>query len=122
MPPEVSDEEKKELGTWFAGMLWEHNYKRWPEHKDTVRCMCKNAFPKVRDVEWLRRSEDIEHILESHLMLEQQWEHFVLRQTPTRIATADLDLLSSVTELESRSRTNSEAGDEGYEEADDIDV
>lgn len=111
MPPEPSLAVKQEFGVWFADMLWQHNFKRWHEHRAIVECLCKNAFPKLRDypMDINSRMQDLEHILESHLMLEKQWEQFVIQRSAVPLAgTTDFDW-AAITELASRSRTNSDA-------------
>lgn len=111
MPPEPSLAEKHELGVWFADMLWQHNFKRWKDHPEIVHNFCRNAFPKLRDypMEWKSRAEDIEHVLESHLMMENQWERFVLQRSAVPLAgTVDFDFVA-IAELASVSRTPSEA-------------
>eukprot|EP00929_Paragymnodinium_shiwhaense_P045053 TRINITY_DN23067_c0_g1_i1.p1 TRINITY_DN23067_c0_g1~~TRINITY_DN23067_c0_g1_i1.p1 ORF type:complete len:647 (+),score=124.28 TRINITY_DN23067_c0_g1_i1:195-1943(+) len=106
VPAKPSTAQKKELGDWFTDMLIEHNYQRWPEHVDIVKCMCRNAFPKVRGSGFLNRYDDIEHILESHLMLEQQWEQFVLQKSLVEFGAAEFDW-SSLQALASQSHANS---------------
>jgi len=93
VPPEPSLAEKHALGVWFADMLREHNFKRWTEHRAVVECFCRNAFPKLRDypMEWISRMGDIEHVLESHIMLEKQWERFVLQRSPALPAAGASD-------------------------------
>jgi len=76
--PEIADGQKSLLGFWMADMLSAHGYKNWPEFLPFIQTMCKNAFPKIRDVEWKFRADDIVYIMQSHLMLEQRWERFVL--------------------------------------------
>eukprot|EP00929_Paragymnodinium_shiwhaense_P035992 TRINITY_DN19340_c0_g1_i2.p1 TRINITY_DN19340_c0_g1~~TRINITY_DN19340_c0_g1_i2.p1 ORF type:complete len:504 (-),score=86.38 TRINITY_DN19340_c0_g1_i2:357-1688(-) len=108
VPPKPTAAQKKELGDWFVDMLLEHNYKRWPEHIDVIKSICRNAFPKVRGTGFLNRFEEIEHILESHLMLEQQWEQFVLQKSLGEFSgTADFDW-SAISELANRSSAPSE--------------
>lgn len=107
-PPKATDKQKQELGLWLADMLVDHNYKRWTEHLDILKCMCKNAFPKIRDVDFLRRHEDIEYILQSHLMLEQRWERFVLDRSFVPLAANEFDI-AGLQDVVARSRTNSEA-------------
>merc|ERR1719401_505578 len=79
--PQITAAQKSDLGFWMSDMLVSHGFKRWPENLDAVKVMCQNAFPQIRDVELAVRAEDIEYILESHLMLEQRWEHYVLQRT-----------------------------------------
>eukprot|EP00929_Paragymnodinium_shiwhaense_P035991 TRINITY_DN19340_c0_g1_i1.p1 TRINITY_DN19340_c0_g1~~TRINITY_DN19340_c0_g1_i1.p1 ORF type:complete len:635 (-),score=122.12 TRINITY_DN19340_c0_g1_i1:357-2261(-) len=108
VPPKPTVAQKKDLGDWFVDMLLEHNYKRWPEHIDVIKSICRNAFPKVRGTGFLNRFEEIEHILESHLMLEQQWEQFVLQKSLGEFSgTADFDW-SAISELANRSSAPSE--------------
>jgi hypothetical protein len=61
-------------------MLVERNYKRWPQHMDTVKCALKNAFPQMRREPAITRVEDFIYLLESHLLLEKRWERFVLER------------------------------------------
>eukprot|EP00929_Paragymnodinium_shiwhaense_P100223 TRINITY_DN6239_c0_g1_i1.p1 TRINITY_DN6239_c0_g1~~TRINITY_DN6239_c0_g1_i1.p1 ORF type:complete len:651 (-),score=102.90 TRINITY_DN6239_c0_g1_i1:512-2407(-) len=81
LPTKPTAVQQKELGEWFTKMLIEQNFQRWPENVDLIKCLCRNAFPKFRGNGFLNRFDDIEFILESHLMLEQQWEQFVLQKS-----------------------------------------
>merc|ERR1719491_1037113 len=58
--PKITHEQKVQLGIWMSDMLESHNYKRWPTHLESVHAMCRNAFPKIRDLDIKYRAEDIE--------------------------------------------------------------
>jgi hypothetical protein len=116
IPPLPTQEQKHELGVWLGDMLWHHNLKSWPDHLDIIKCMCQNAFPKLPDhkADFIKKIEHIEHCLESHLMLEQQWEKFVLQRSASHLAS-DIDWCV-VSELGSQALSSS--GDELFETGD----
>jgi hypothetical protein len=76
--PAIEDDQKAELGRWLSDMLVQRNYKRWPQHLDSLKCTLKNAFPRVQMAPASTRAEDIIYLLESHLLLEKRWERFVV--------------------------------------------
>jgi DHA1 family tetracycline resistance protein-like MFS transporter len=75
-PLPVKLEQKHELGIWLSDMLVEHNYKRWPFHMDTFKCLLQNAFPKIRRSD--EKFVDLLFLIDSHIMLAQRWERYVV--------------------------------------------
>jgi len=104
--PAIEDGQKVELGEWLSDMLVERNYRRWPQHMDSLKCALKNAFPQVHMTPASARAEDFIYMLESHLLLEKRWETFVRARPEARRESlgGDLDRLSVMNSACSRER------------------
>ena len=65
---------------WMSEMLRHQGYTHWPQHKEAIRAISLNAFPRIREEPIQAKLTDLIGVIAAHFELQRSWTSHQLAQ------------------------------------------